>query len=319
MKKLSVKVARRIEETQDIVSFELVSRDGAPLPPFSAGAHIDVWTENGLMRQYSLCNPPSERQRYQIGVLHAADSRGGSRSLHAKLAEGQELQISAPRNHFALDPLAGRSLLLAGGIGITPLLAMAEQLTQDGAPFTLHYCSRSEARTAFRARIAAAPYADRVRFHLDDGPAEQKLDLERVLASPAPDTHLYVCGPAGYIERVTSTAKRLGWPAAQVHLEYFGGSLPEQAGDTGFEVKIASTGLVINIPCNKTVTGMLAEHGIHIPLSCEQGVCGTCITRVLNGVPDHRDEFFSEEERAANDQFLPCCSRAKSKSLLLDL
>jgi len=315
---LQVRVVRKIQEAQDICGFELASIDGKPLPAFSAGSHIDVQVPGGLTRQYSLCNASSEQHRYRIAVLRDAASRGGSAGMHDAVHEGDLLQISEPRNHFPLQP-AKRTLLFAGGIGVTPLLCMAERLAEIGADFRLHYCTRSAGRTAFHAQIGAAAYADRVQFHFDDGPAAQKLDLAREIAQPDAGTRLYVCGPAGFIEHVVNTAKALGWGSEQIHLEYFGAAPRDTAGDAGFEVRIASTGQVYAVAPDQTVVQALQQHGIEILTSCEQGVCGTCITRVLEGEPDHRDMYFTDDERAKNDQFTPCCSRARSRLLVLDL
>ncbi|MBV6319429.1 PDR/VanB family oxidoreductase [Duganella violaceipulchra] len=316
---LQVRVERRQVEAEDICSYELVSADGAPLPPFTAGAHIDVHVGAGLVRQYSLCNPPQERHRYLIGVLRDPSSRGGSKAMHDEVQAGATLQISAPKNHFPLVE-AECSLLLAGGIGVTPILAMAEALSARGAAFEMHYCARSPERTAFRQRITAAPFAPQVHFHYDSGDAAQKLDLPALLAQLDRKTHIYLCGPAGFIAHVKATAKAQLWPQDQLHLEYFGAAAaPAAGGDQPFEVKLASSGKVYAIPSDSTVLRVLAEAGVFIPASCEQGVCGTCLTRVLDGVPDHRDLYLDESEQAANDQFTPCCSRSKTGTLLLDL
>ena len=314
---IPVTVLARVQEAQDIVSFELAGADGAPLPPFSAGSHIDVQIRPGLTRQYSLCNEPSERHRYQIAVLRDPRSRGGSQAIHDSVQVGDTLQISAPRNHFPLVQ-AGHYLLFAGGIGVTPILCMAERLAQQGARFTMHYCARSPGRTAFRARIAASGFADRVAFHFDDAPPQARLDIGATLRRATPDTHLYVCGPAGFIEAVTSAARSEGWAAERIHVEHFGAAPAASGQETGFEVKIASTGQVYRIGPGQSVTRALEAQGIVIPVSCEQGVCGTCITRVLEGRIEHRDQYFSDEERALNDQFTPCCSRAQGM-LVLDL
>jgi vanillate monooxygenase ferredoxin subunit len=317
---LSVRVARKQEEADDICSYELVSADGAPLPPFTAGAHIDVHLGAGLVRQYSLCNAPHERHRYLVGVLRDPASRGGSRTMHDDVHAGTTLSIGAPRNHFALAPDgAGPSLLLAGGIGVTPILAMAEALSAQGAPFEMHYCARSPARAAFGRRIAAAPYASRVHFHYDSGDGTQPLDLPALLAGLARTTHIYLCGPAGFIAHVKAAAEAAQWPPGQVHFEYFGAAAPAVDGDQPFEVKLASSGKVYAIGAGDTVLRVLADAGVYIPASCEQGVCGTCLTRVLEGMPEHRDLYLDEAERAANDQFTPCCSRARTATLLLDL
>ncbi len=317
---LPVRVARKAVEALDICSFELVAADGQPLPAFSAGAHLDVQVPGGLTRQYSLCNAPHETHRYLIGVLRDAASRGGSAAMHDRVREGDVLTIGAPKNHFPLAPQARRHLLLAGGIGITPILCMAEQLAASGADFALHYSTRSRERTAFHDRLRASAFAERVAFHFDDGEAAQRLDLAALLAAPQAGTHLYVCGPRGYIDAVLAGARAHGWPEAQLHREYFaGGDAAPAAGDTAFEVQLASTGRVIAVPADRTVVQALAAAGVEVQTSCEQGVCGTCLTRVLAGTPEHRDLYLTPEEQAANDQFTPCCSRARSARLVLDL
>jgi vanillate monooxygenase ferredoxin subunit len=318
MTELKVKVLRRKQEAQDIASFELVREDGSALPAFSAGSHIDVQVPGGLTRQYSLCNDMGEQHRYRIAVLRDANSRGGSAGMHDALKEGDTLTISAPRNHFPLVH-AHRTLLFAGGIGVTPLLCMAQRLATTGGDFVLHYCTRSPQRTAFRDEIAASPFVGNAQFHFDDGDAAQKLDLEAVLRQPQPGTHLYVCGPSGFIDWVEQTAARCGWGKDQVHVEHFGAARQDTAGDRPFQVKIASSGAVVEVPADQTVVQALQAHGVEILTSCEQGVCGTCITRVLQGECDHRDLYFTDDEKAKNDQFTPCCSRAKSSMLVLDL
>ncbi|HEY2979085.1 MAG TPA: PDR/VanB family oxidoreductase [Burkholderiaceae bacterium] len=316
---LRVRVARKWAEAQDICAFELVNADGGALPAFSAGSHIDVHLPNGQTRQYSLCNDPTETHRYQLGVLRDAASRGGSQSMHELVQAGDVLSISAPKNHFALAHDAKRSLLLAGGIGVTPILCMAERLAITGAAFEMHYCTRSAARTAFRERIAASPFAQQVQFHFDDGDAAQKFDIAALLATPEPGTHLYVCGPKGFMDAVLGTARARGWPEAQIHYEFFTAEPVQHDGDASFEVQLASSGRIVVVPRDKTVVQALAEAGVEVATSCEQGVCGTCLTRVLEGVPDHKDLYLTPEEQAANDQFTPCCSRAKTARLVLDL
>jgi vanillate O-demethylase ferredoxin subunit len=318
MTQIAVRVARRREEALDIASFELVRPDGSALPGFSAGSHIDVQLPGGLTRQYSLCNDAAEQHRYRIAVLRDANSRGGSSTMHDQVQEGDTLCISEPRNHFPLVH-AKRTLLFAGGIGVTPLLCMAQRLATTGAEFVLHYCTRSLERTAFVDEIAGSAYADRVHFHFDDGDAAQKLDLDAELGEPEPGTHLYVCGPTGFIDRVVKTAERFAWNKDQVHLEYFGAAPQDTKGDRPFQVKLAGSGATYEVPADQTVVQALQAHGIQILTSCEQGVCGTCITRVLQGECDHRDLYFTEEEKAKHDQFTPCCSRSKGPVLVLDL
>jgi vanillate O-demethylase ferredoxin subunit len=318
MTQIAVRVLRRREEAQDIVSFELARADGGPLPAFSAGSHIDVQVPGGPVRQYSLCNDAAESHRYRIAVLREPKSRGGSVGMHEGVREGDTLSISEPRNHFPLVHGA-RSLLFAGGIGVTPLLCMAQRLAAIGADFTLHYSTRSAARTAFRDEIAASMFAPRVQFHLDDGPSAQILNVPAALGAPEPGTHVYICGPAGYITHVLQTAQGMGWPAEQLHLEYFTAAAQDTAADRAFQVKIASSGACYPVAAGQSVVQALQAHGIDILTSCEQGVCGTCVTRVLEGECDHRDLYFTDDEKARNDQFTPCCSRARSELLVLDL
>jgi vanillate O-demethylase ferredoxin subunit len=318
MSTIEVRVAARACEAEAICSYELVRLDGAPLPPFEAGAHIDVHLGGNLVRQYSLCNAPGETHRYQIGVLRDADSRGGSQAMHDHIDTGSVLQISAPKNHFPLVD-AKRTLLLAGGIGVTPILAMAEALAARGAAFEMHYSARSPERAAFKERIGASAFAGQVHFHYDSGDAAQKLDLARA-AGRARRRHPRVRVRAAGLHRPRAGQRQgLGWPAAQLHVEYFSAAAVDTSGDRAFDVKLASSGKVVTIPAGKTVIKALAEQGVEIPYSCEEGVCGTCLTRVLEGVPDHRDMYLTEEEQAANDQFTPCCSRAKTAVLVLDL
>jgi vanillate O-demethylase ferredoxin subunit len=316
---INVRVERKTQEALDICSFELVDTSGRPLPAFSAGSHIDVQLPGGLTRQYSLCNDPQESHRYLIGVLKDPATRGGSKAMHEQVNVGDTLTISAPRNHFPLAHEARHSLLLAGGIGVTPILCMAERLAIAGASFEMHYATRSRERTAFHDRIMRSTFAPAVQFHFDDGDDAQKLQLGALLAAPKAGTHLYVCGPKGFMDVVLATARANGWPQEQIHYEYFGAEVTSKVDDGSFEVRLASSGKVVQVPKDQTITQALLKAGIEVLTSCEQGVCGTCITRVLEGIPDHRDLYFTPEEQAKNDQFTPCCSRSKTPLLVLDL
>lgn len=316
---LAVRVARKRTEAQDICCLELVAADSTALPAFTAGAHIDVHLPGGLVRQYSLCNPPSDIGRYEIGVLRDAQSRGGSVAVHDAVSEGSVLHISPPKNHFPLAEGAAHHLLLGGGIGITPLLAMAEHLASQGHSFALHHSTRSRERTPFTERLAASRFAHQVHHHADDGDASQKLDIAATLQQASPGTHLYVCGPQGFMDAVLNTARAQGWPEQRLHHEYFSAAPVDTAGDGSFELEVASTGQVITVAPAQTALQALLAAGFDIPMSCEQGVCGTCLTGVKAGTPEHRDLYLTPEEQAANDQFLPCCSRAKGGRLVLDL
>jgi vanillate monooxygenase ferredoxin subunit len=316
---IHVRVAARRVEALDICSLDLVPVDGTTLPAFTAGAHIDVHLPNGLVRQYSLCNPPGETHRYQIAVLRDPASRGGSQAVHDSLAEGSTLTIGAPRNLFELSTTASRHLLLAGGIGITPMLAMAERLSNQGECFELHHCTRSRERTPFLERVAASAYARHSHHHFDDGDAAQKLDIAATLRRAPEGTHLYVCGPTGFMDAVLAAGRAAGWPEERLHREYFAAAPVDHSHDGSFELEIASSGRVIPVRADQSALDALLAAGLDIPMSCEQGVCGTCLTGVKAGTPDHHDQYLTPEERAANNQFLPCCSRATSARLVLDL
>ncbi|OAJ51851.1 flavodoxin reductase [Paraburkholderia ginsengiterrae] len=317
--RLTVRVAKKTIEADGVCAFELIDPRGRKLPPFAAGAHIDVFLGDGLVRQYSLCNAPSERRRYLIAVLRVNGSRGGSTALHDRVREGDLLDIGAPRNRFALDEAAPRSLLLDGGIGITPILGMAERLARRDADFEMHYCARSRPRAAFLNRLVRAPFANRVQCHFSDGPVEQRFDIERVLNRQSPITHLYVCGPAGFIDATMFAARRRGWPERQLHCERFAAHAGKPKLARAFDVQLASTGRIYRIAEHKTITASLAEYGIRIPTSCEQGFCGSCVTRVIDGEVEHLDCVLTAEQREDDGHFTPCCSRAKSDLLVLDI
>lgn len=314
---MTVLVQAKRLEAEGVAGFTLVDPHGRELPSFTAGSHIDVQPEPGLLRQYSLCNQPGSTDQYQIAVLREPQSRGGSEAMHDTLAEGDLIQISAPRNHFELAPEAKRSLLLAGGIGITPILAMAQQLHADGADFELHYSARSQAGMAFHASLTSGPLSDRVHCYFDD--EGSRLPIDRLVAEPQDDTHLYVCGPGGYIDFVMDRFKAAGWPDAQLHTEFFTAEVVDTSTDGSFEVVLARSGESYRIPADRTVAEVLLDNDVDLLTSCEQGICGTCITKVLEGTPDHRDRYMNEAEHAANDCFTPCCSRAKSERLVIDL
>lgn len=318
MHQLSVKVANRRVEATDVVSLELVNADGGDLPAFGAGAHIDVYVPGGLIRQYSLLNDCTESSRYLIGVLRDQNSRGGSIAMHDRLQVGDVIQISEPRNRFALMP-SQRSILFAGGIGVTPILCMAKRLQAIRSEFEFHYCSRSRERTAFHDEIVHSDFASRTQFHFDDDPAT-RMDLEGILSTPHAQTHLYVCGPTGFIDYVVAHAQSAGWAASQIHFERFTADHVEPlADDQTFQVKLASTGEVFDIPPGEPITKVLDRQGLFIPVSCEEGICGTCLTGVVEGLPDHRDSYLTDDEHAANDQFTPCVSRSKTPLLVIDL
>lgn len=317
---LEVVITDRRVEGEGIVALDLGAKDGSELPKFEPGAHIDVFLAPGLVRQYSLCGSAATTSRYRIAVLREAPSRGGSAYVHDRLYTGETLRIGRPRNHFPLHGTAGLSVLLAGGIGVTPILCMADQLHRLGAEFRVHYCARSAQRAAFLTGIANSAFASRVRFHFDDGPAEQRMNLEEAIGTYRQEAHLYVCGPAGFMRAALDWASGSGWPQASVHHETFAAPIPdESSADQAFTIRLKRSGLTLRVPPDKSIVQVLQEAGIAIDVSCEQGFCGTCVTAVLEGEPDHRDSVLTDEERARNNQLTPCCSRSKTPFLTLDL
>jgi vanillate O-demethylase ferredoxin subunit len=317
--RLFVRVSERRVEAEEVVGIELRAAGSGDLPPFSAGSHIELQFTPNLTRAYSLCNSPAERDRYVIAVLREPHGRGGSAHVHENVKVGDLLSISHPKNLFELDERASKSLFFAGGIGITPIVSMAERLQALRRDFSLHYFSRSAARTAFLPRLSLAAYAPRVHLHHGLSVAATVDAVKGALDSADPETDVYVCGPRAFIDTVLDSARARGWMPERLHAESFGGDVRPLASDAAFVVQLASSGLQVTVSPDESVVDALRKEGVHIDTSCEQGVCGTCLTRVLHGVPDHRDMFLLPDEKDANDQFLPCCSRSKSALLVLDL
>lgn len=314
---IEVVVSDIIDETPDIRRITLATPDGVALPVFEAGAHIDLHLPNGMIRQYSLLNPPGETDTYQLGILKEKSSRGGSAWIHQTLGKMDRLHVSTPRNLFPIVKTARRHILFAGGIGITPILSIARHLSALGADFAAYYSVRDRHEAAFYKDLA--PLGNRIRLLADGRDAAQTVLLE-ALSGPSDDTHLYVCGPSGYIQAIWNLARLQEWPDSHFHTEAFCASpLPSDTTDHAFTIHLGRSGVTIPVGEGQTVIRALQEHGFDIPFSCEQGICGTCLTKVISGVPDHRDQYLTDEERDANDQFMPCCSRSKSPELVLDL
>jgi vanillate O-demethylase ferredoxin subunit len=315
---LTVRVAA-IEPVADIVkTYELVDLEGRALPPFAAGAHIDIHVPGGPIRQYSLCNDPREEGRYVVAVQREEQGRGGSKRLHDELKVGDVVTVSAPRNNFPLEEGAKAHLLIGGGIGITPIMAMIRRLLALGADFHLHYCSRAPERTAFLSLLKSPAFGGRVTFHFDGGDPSRGLDVKALLEEIRPGTHLYCCGPGGLMAAVKKASAH--WPPGTVHFEYFTADPEATKGPKGsFEVEIASTGAVYVVPADKSIMQVLRENGHSIDSSCEEGICGTCATPVKAGEIEHRDMVLSDEEKATNRWMMVCCSRAKSDRIVLDL
>jgi phthalate 4,5-dioxygenase reductase subunit len=310
---LRVRAATRI--AADIHRFDLVHPEGAPLAPFTAGAHLTLRTPNGLTRRYSLCSDPADDSAYAIAVKREAAGQGGSISLCDSVHAGDLLPCTAPRNDF---PLTGRPVsrvFIAGGIGITPIMAMIHELEGGGGPpWKLWYLTRSPDHTAFRAELAA--YRGRVVIHHDGGDPRHGFDLWPVLEQPK-GRHVHCCGPRGLMQAVRDMTGH--WPASAVHFEDFAGSGgAARADDTGFRVRLARSGAVVAVPAGTTILAALREAGHAVPFSCESGTCGTCRTGLLAGTADHRDLVLMEHERTR--AIMVCVSRAAgSDELVLDL
>lgn len=302
-------------ETADIASFELVDPEGRDLPAFSAGAHLNVRVSQHVQRQYSLCNDPKERNRYVIAVLHERAGRGGSAAMHA-LAEGQTLMVSAPLNRFPLAGKEARShLLLAGGIGVTPMMAMIPELEARQCRWHMHYCTKNSDGTAFMDRLQPFVLAEKVQLHHDGGNPEKGLDIARTLRQFEIGTHVYFCGPPGFMRAAKAAAS--AWPPHNVHFEYFEAATDQSSAvNRPFQVKIQKSGQVFDVPADKSIVSVLREQDFDIETDCEEGYCGTCITRYLEGEPEHRDTVLSEDERGK--YVMICCARSKTPILVLD-
>ena len=304
--------------TPRITKFELAEPAGAELPPFTAGAHVDVTLPNGLVRSYSLLNDSRERNRYVIAVLREEAGGGGSAWMHANVRVGETLSIGEPANRFEIDEGGDHNFLIAGGIGITPILSMAERLDELGTDFTLYYCTRTRVETAFLEHLETR-FGARVILHHDEGIAEQNLDVAALLRVRAPGTHVYVCGPPGLIAAVRNAAKE--WPQGTVHFELFGAVRADKganAENKPFDVHLKRRNMTLHIPADRSILDVLAANDIKVRTVCNDGFCGTCTTRYLAGNVEHRDGVLDEEGRKSMIQV--CVSRAvPGETLVLDL
>lgn len=316
---LAVIVESIREETDHIKQLRLVAADGSALPIPTAGAHIDLHLGHGIVRQYSLINGPDDRHAYDIAVRIAPDSLGGSRAVHEKLQPGDLLTISVPRNHFPLVQGASEHVLIAGGIGITPLLSMARHLLDGGSSFKLEYFTRDRDRTAFRNLLESPEFDGKVRFHHGIALEEMADYVRRLLPTCPTGAHAYVCGGGTFVTAVEQGLET-AWPADHVHREHFSADpLLWSAPRRAFDIKLARSGHVLTVPANRTIAQALAENGYPTMTSCEQGVCGTCLTRVVSGTPEHRDAFLSEKQKCDGKLMMICVSRAQDDCLTLDL
>ena len=315
---IELRVARIEQVTPRIRLFELASLDGAPLPGFTAGSHIDVELGNGEERSYSLLGDQGETARYVIAVLREAEGRGGSAWMHDVLRAGDVIRAAPPENDFRLSEAGDHHILIAGGIGITPILPMAARLRAIGRDYAIHYCARSEEEAAF-ARDVAARHGERANFHYDGGVPGCGLDVTTLLAHRPAAAHAYVCGPAGLIRAVRDAGRH--WPSGTIHFELFKGSnadLGLDALNAPFDVICKRAGKRFTIPADRSILDILKADGFRIRSLCNEGVCGTCRVDLISGEVDHRDECLDEDER--DEALQVCVSRAKpGQTLVLDL
>ena len=300
-------------EGAECMRLRLVARPGDDaLPGFEPGAHVDVMTPSGLIRQYSLCGSADDPSAYLLCVKREADSRGGSQSLCTQVRPGMELQVSHPRNAFSL-PRARRYVLVGGGIGVTPLLSMMMRLQRDNADWQLHFYAREPERAPFRDLLDTSPYRERVHFS-----RSPRTGYPDVLDAPDRNTAIMLCGPDGFMNAVFSHAVAAGWALGQVHTEYFRPTETSHArSDRAFDVVLARSGQTVCVPAGQSIAAALLAAGIDVTLSCEQGMCGACVVPLLAGEGDHRDMVLTEEEQGSSIAL--CCSRSRSPSLTLDM
>lgn len=303
-------------EADDICSYEFVAADGSTLPEFTAGAHIDLHLPQNHVRSYSLANAPHERGRYLVAVQREPAGRGGSAWMHDSLRVGQVLQAGAPSNDFVLHEAAETSVFIAGGIGITPILSMIARLDALGRDWRLHFASRSPQTTAFVDALTALDRGrGRVAYCFGSDRAE-RLDIGAIVAGAGTETHLYCCGPARMIDAFVAAGARR--PPATLHFERFAAA-DAPAVEGGYEIVLNRSGRRLPVAPGKTLLDTLLDHDVSVPYACSNGICGTCLTGVVSGVPDHRDEFLSPDEKELGRSMMVCCSGSKSAVLVLDL
>ena len=311
---MPLRVTRNDKIADGINLIEFRDPAGQPLPEFTAGAHITIRLPNGTLRKYSLCNDPAERDRYQVAIKREDNGRGGSIYLVDKVKAGDELPVAPPINDFALPRRAQDFLFIAGGIGITPFIAMIKQVRAEGKRFRLYYCTRTPEMTAFAEELSKPEYQDLVIIHHDQGDPARSLDLQPILAERKNREHLYCCGSRPLMEAVRHFTDH--WSSTAVHFEAFSEAETHKPDDKPFKVKLAKSGKVVEVPATKTILEVLRENGLEVPSSCETGTCGTCRTKLLAGVADHRDLVLADHER--KDQIMICVSRARTDEITID-
>ena len=309
-------VKRKWDTATGVTAFELAALDDKHLPTFQPGAHIDVHLPNGLSRQYSITNGPGELLSYTIGVKRELASKGGSDAMIDTVREGDVLAISEPRNNFPLRRDATRTVLIAGGIGITPILSMARFLAKSDLPYELHYIVRADDQIAFRDQLDLL--GKNVTIHAGLPREAIAETITNTLGAHSFAQHVYICGPGSLLEAVRTTAADLGWPDDAVHYEYFKNDTIID-DSSAFEIELARSAMTLHVPSGKTIMQVMREAGLQISSSCEQGACGTCLTGVMEGLPDHQDVYLNASEKRANNCMMTCVSRSLTPRLVLDI
>jgi len=313
--RLKLRVQRMEWAATGVIELELRARDGSALPPFAPGAHIDIALPNGLSRSYSLKGDPAQTDRYVVGVGLDPKSRGGSAFVHRQLRVGDEVEVRPPLNHFPLVDEAEKVVLIAGGIGITPMVAMARELARRGANFALHYAVRSPNRAAFLDELRG--YTPGLDLHVDEA-AGGPCDVAGIIAGLPRGAHVYCCGPAPMMAAFEAATVEM--PDDQVHVEYFAPKPVETTGEDGpFTVELKASGKTVEVGADESILTAVARVGITVESSCEDGICGTCETRILEGTADHRDSVLTKSEQDAGKTMMICVSRCKGDKLVLDL
>ncbi|RJP67431.1 MAG: oxidoreductase [Comamonadaceae bacterium] len=319
MQRMKAIVECQEDVAQGVRSFALrPASDSAEFEVAAAGSHVDLFLAQDLVRSYSLYLPAAKGDPYRIAVALDPRSRGGSRHMFAHVKVGDEIDISLPKNHFPLTEDASNTVMVAGGIGVTPLMAMATRLTRLGKPWTLHYAAQARTSAAFINELQELAYASgsSVHFSFGDDPDRQRIDLPKVFACAPLDTHFYCCGPKRMIDAFVAAGEQR--PSRFVHVEHFGGVTPT-GSDQSFTVRLARSGKVLTVPAGRTILEVVEQAGISVAHACKEGVCAACETRVIDGIPDHRDLVLSKKERGQNQSMMICCSGSVTAELVLDL
>lgn len=315
---ITVVVKAKTMVAENVCHLVLEPMDGSTLPRWEPGAHIQLQLTPDINRSYSLCGALNA-SHYEIAVLRDPMSRGGSSFVHDKLNLNSELQISEPKNLFPLNSQINPCVFFAAGIGITPIIPMIERCMNEGRSTVLYYCARTPSEAAFLHQLQVTMPTDALHVHFTQEHEGKRLDIPTCFKHITHESHVYVCGPSRFIDDVMANGKRIGLPEPQLHTEYFAAMHHETSADHEFEVQLASSGAIYTVSQDESILSTLEDNDIFIPVSCEEGICGTCVIGLVEGEADHRDVYLSDEEKASMKHITPCCSRARSKRLVLDI